>query len=437
MHRHSVRKAALAGAAGALIAGVLAGTPASATEGYFQHGYSAIQKAEGGAGVANPEEAMTLATNPAGLVDVGNSVEAGLSWFSPHRQYSVTPVTGPGGGFVAPVPAGGTVKSDWNNFAMPNIAYSSQINDHSAWGFAMYGNGGMNTNYPNVANGACAFFGGGSGVYCGGKAGVNLMQMFITAGYAWRSGNLSFGVAPTFTLQMFDAKGLIAFSGLSSSPGNMTSGKISYSYGGGVRVGAIWTLSPTFRLGLSGATPTWMSKFGKYKGLFADGGGFDIPANVTVGGAWDASPAVTLMLDYKHIFYSDVNSVGDSSSVPKPFGANGGPGFGWHDVDVIAFGANWKVAPGWTLRGGYAHNTNPIGAADVTLNILAPGVVTDHITAGVSAQVTDSSTIDLSGTYVPENSVSGPEVTPFGPTGRTIALSMYQYDVTVEWRYKL
>ena len=46
-------------------------------------------------------------------------------------------------------------------------------------------------------------------------------------------------------------------------------------------------------------------------------------------------------------------------------------------------------------------------------------------------------TIDLAGTYVPTNSVSGPEVTPAGPTGRTITLSMHQYDVTVEWRYKL
>ncbi len=434
MHEFSVRKAALAGAAGALIAGALAGTPALATEGYFQHGYSAIQKAEGGAGVANPEDAMTLASNPAGLVDVGNGVEVGLSWFSPHRKYSVS--AGPG--FVAPGDTGGGgVTSNWNNFAMPNVAYSDQLTDHSAWGLAMYGNGGMNTNYPNVANGICAFMGGGSGVYCGGKAGVNLMQMFITAGYAWRSGNLSIGVAPNLAIQMFDAKGLIAFSGLSSSPADMTSGKIDTSVGAGVRVGAIWAVSPSFRLAVAGATPTWMSKFSKYKGLFADGGGFDIPANVSVGAAWDATPVVTLMLDYKHIFYSDVNSVGDSSSVPKLFGANGGPGFGWKDVDVIALGASWKVAPTLALRAGYAHNSNPIGAADVTLNILAPGVVTDHITAGFSAQVTDNSTIDLAGTYVPTNSVSGPEVTPAGPTGRTITLSMHQYDVTLEWRYKL
>ena len=431
MQKSSVRTAALAGAVTAFIAGALSGTPARATEGYFQHGFSAIQKAEGGAGVANPEDVMTLAVNPAGLVDVGDGVEGGISLFSPRRQYSVPP----GMGFVAP----GTVNSNWNYFAIPNFGYSQQIDDHSAWGIAMYGNGGMNTNYPAAtANPACAAFGGGSGVYCDGKTGVNMVQMFIAAGYAWRAGNFSFGVAPTLALQMFDAKGLAAFSGLSSSPSNLTSGKISYSYGGGVRVGALWRVSPAFRLGLAGSMPMWTTEFQKYKGLFADRGGFNIPANVTVGAAWDVVPDVTLMLDYKRIFYSAVNSVGNSMFVPKPFGADNGPGFGWKDVNAVAFGANWRVNPVWTLRAGYAHNTNPVRSEDVTLNILAPGVVTDHITAGVSARVDAHSTIDLAASYMPTHSVSGPEVVPgLGPTGRTITLSMHQYDLTVEWRYEL
>lgn len=45
MQKSSVRTAALAGAVTAIIAGALSGTPARATEGYFQHGFSAIQKA--------------------------------------------------------------------------------------------------------------------------------------------------------------------------------------------------------------------------------------------------------------------------------------------------------------------------------------------------------------------------------------------------------
>ncbi len=412
----------------ATIAAVVgAGPKARATEGYFQHGYSAVQQSTAGAGTANPEDAMTVATNPAGLLSVGTGFEIGISLFSPHRRYSVPP----GFGFVAP----GTVTSTWNNFVIPNFAYSQQIDANSAWGIALYGNGGMNTDYAGfIANPACP---GGDGVFCGGKAGVNLSQMFISPSYARRFGNIAIGVAPVLAVQMFSAYGLGAFSPLSSSPSNLTDNGQAMSYGGGLRVGALLSVTPTLRFSVSGATPIWMTKFNKYQGLFADHGSFNIPANVGVGVAWDPAPDWTVMLDYKHIFYSDIKSISTPSAfVGAPFGSANGPGFGWHDVDVVAIGAEWRVDPAWTLRAGYAHNTNPISSSDVTLNILAPGVVTDHISAGFSYKVNQRSTIDFAGTYVPWHSVSGPEVVPgLGPTGRTIKLSMYQYDFTLAWRY--
>lgn len=428
MQGHNVRKAALATAMTVLMAGAFFGTPAQATEGYFQPGYSAIQKSLAGAGLANPEGAMAMAANPASLTSVGDQIEANLSWFSPTRKYTVTG----GPGFVAP----GTVKSGWDQFIIPGAAYTQQIDANSAWGINLHGHGGMNTNYPGgVSNPACGPF---SGVYCGGKAGVNLNQMFIQAGYARRIGNLQLGIAPTFVLQMFDAKGLAAFTAISASPGNMTNRHIDYSYGGGVSVGAIWTVAPNFRLALAGATPMWMSKLDKYKGLFAEQGGFDIPANVSVGAAWDVNPKWTLMLDYKHIFYSDVPSVGNATTfVGIPFGADKGPGFGWSDVDAVSIGAAWRPLPDWTFRAGYTHNTNPVGAKDVTLNILAPGIVTDHISAGFSHSYDSHNSLDMAIMYVPENTVSGIEVTPLGPNpGRTITLSMKQWDISVGYRYK-
>ncbi len=422
-----LKRAALSAAAGAALASALACEPAQATEGYFQPGYSAIQKSLAGTGVANPEDAMTLAVNPAGLASIGQEAQIGFSLFAPSREYTVTG----GPGFVAP----GTVKSGWDNFLIPGMAYSQPIDADSSWGIAMYGNGGMNTDYPaSTPNPACGPF---SGVYCGGKAGVNLNQLFVSAGYAWKSGDLSLGIAPIFALQMFSANGLGAFTAISASPANLTDNGIAYSYGGGVRAGAIWSVTPTLRLAVAGSTPMWMSDFSKYKGLFADGGAFDIPASFTAGVAWDASPDWTLMADYKHIFYSSIPSVGRSTMFTGiPFGAKGGPGFGWSDVDVFSFGAEWRAASDWTLRAGYAHNTNPVGPEDVTLNILAPGIVTDHISAGLSHKFDGNSSIDIAAMYVPTNSVSGIEVTPAGPNpGRSIQLSMHQWDFTVGYRY--
>lgn len=269
-------------AVGPAMTASLFGSPASATEGYFQQGYSAIQQSLGGADVANPEDPLAIAVNPAALTSVGTQLEIGASLFSPHRQYSVSP----GSGFVAP----GTVDSNWNYFGIPYLGYSGAIGANSAWGVALYGNGGMNTSYPAVFNPAC---GPGDGVFCGGKAGVNLEQLFISPAYAYRLGNVSIGLAPIFAVQTFNAKGLAAFSPISQSPGDLTNRGTDTSWGGGLRVGGLWSVLPNVRLALAGATPIWMTDFGKYSGLFAGQGSFDIPASVTAGGAWDVVPNVT------------------------------------------------------------------------------------------------------------------------------------------------
>ena len=52
-------------AAGVTAVAVLACAPAQATEGYFSHGFGAVNKSMAGAGVATGFDAMSQATNPA------------------------------------------------------------------------------------------------------------------------------------------------------------------------------------------------------------------------------------------------------------------------------------------------------------------------------------------------------------------------------------
>lgn len=418
----------------------LAGSGAQATEGYFQYGYGARQAALGGAGVADSRDAMSLSLNPAGLVDAGRQLQIGGALFAPFRSYGAT-----GTALVAP----GSFDSKSNYFVVPNIAYSSPIDLDSAWGFTLYGNGGMNTDWSAMANttGACLApppfgFGGKPGVFCGGRAGVDLMQAFMAAGYARRYGAFSFGVSPVFAIQRFKADGLFAFAPFSSNPTKLTDNGYSYSYGGGVRGGVEWSVAPNVRLGFSAQTPMWMTKFYRYSGLFAGFGRFDIPANLTAGVAWDVMPALTLMVDYKHIFYGSVASIANSSAITGPgvLGLGNGPGFGWKDVDAIKLGAEWRASPAWTLRAGYAHNTHPVQSTDVTFNILAPAVVTDHFTGGFAYKASPNSTIEFAAAYVPAHSVSGPERLgppfPVPTPGSNIDISMHQYQFTLGWTYQ-
>ena len=394
-----------------------------ATEGYFMHGYGARQTALAGAGVADSNDAMALSLNPAGIVDAPGELQIGASVLSPHRSF-----TGSGGPGFTP---GGEVKSGQNYTFIPNVAYARPLDDRSAFAVAVYGNG-VNTNYPEVANPAC---GEGSGVYCGGRAGVNLTQVFFALGYAHRiSDNLSLGLAPMFALQTFKADGLGAFAPFSSDPAHLSNNGLDTSTGFGLRIGAELALSPRFRLGAAYQSRFNMSRFEKYAGLFEGHGAFDIPSNWTLGAAFDVMPDITAMLDYRRIKYTDVPAAADASTKPAPLGSSGGPGFGWKDVGVAELGVEGKADARWTWRAGAAFNGTPIRSENVTLNILAPAVQKQHYTFGLTWRPAQSDGVDFAFMYSPSANVSGIEVTPNGPNpGHRIDLQMHQFEATLGW----
>ena len=63
-------------------------------------------------------------------------------------------------------------------------------------------------------------------------------------------------------------------------------------------------------------------------------------------------------------------------------GMEGGAGFGWKDMTVVKLGAQWEASHDWTLRLGYATGKQPIPASEVMFNLLAPGVIEQHVTLG-------------------------------------------------------
>ncbi|MGO4913908.1 OmpP1/FadL family transporter [Pseudogemmobacter sp. W21_MBD1_M6] len=411
---------AFAGLMALVAATVLSASGASATEGYFALGNDAVQRAQGGAGVAHSVNAMSATVNPAGIVDVGRELQLGLELFSPNRGFEAT-----GTGFVPAT----SLRSDKPLFPIPNFSYNMPLANGDVFNISAYGNGGMNTTYPVVSAGC-------GSVYCGGPAGVDLSQLFVSATYARKVGNLSFGISPTLAVQAFSAEGLAAFSGVSSDAAKLTDNGRDWSHGFGLKAGMQVDLSDTLHFGLAAQTKMKMSKFKKYAGLFEDGGSFDIPASFTVGVAWDARPDLTLMADYQRIFYSGVGAIGNAGNA-GPLGAKGGAGFGWDDIGIIKLGAEWRKSDRMTWRAGYAYSENPIGPEDVTLNIIAPGVVQHHLTVGGSYSQNQRDSFDFAVTYAVPNSVSGPEVTPAGTTpGSSIKIDMHQVSATLGWSRK-
>ncbi|WP_210432321.1 OmpP1/FadL family transporter [Iodidimonas gelatinilytica] len=400
--------------------------PALATNGYFQNGYGAKTKALGGAGVAAGQDALTLALNPAGLIKLDNGLDLGFSMFSPQRA-----VTASGGGDFG-FPPDGRVESGNELFVIPHFGVSYRLDDKNSVGFAIYGNGGMNTEFPafdrQCPDPASGAVGPGSGLFCAGAAGVDLIQLFFAPGYAHQvTDRISIGISPIFSVQRFEAEGIGSFAALSSAPDRLSNQSADYAFGAGFRLGAQMALTDRLEFGISYVSRIYMDKFEKFSGLFADQGGFDIPPALTAGLAFKASDHLMLYGDYQRIWYSNIRSIGNPFASTQPLGAQDGPGFGWRDVDVARFGAEWAINDQWALRAGYAYNDQPVQPSEVLFNILAPGVVRHHITAGLSRTLFGSVTGHLGGMYAPESSVSG--ANPLNPA-QQIRLEMHQFELT-------
>ena len=367
---------------------------ANATDGYFVNGMGAKAKGAGGVAIAMPEDAVAMAANPAAATELGERLDIGVEVFVPSRGAQIS---GNGAGLNGSWSGNGA-----NPFVLPEVAYVRPLGDRFAAGIVITGNGGMNTNYDSNP---FASFG------ARGEAGVNLRQIFITPTLAARIGEgHSIGVSPIVVLQSFSMTGIQPFTAASSAPARMTNNGDDWSAGTGFRVGYLGHFGPSVSVGAFYQSKVWAGRFDKYAGLFADGGDFDVPASWGFGVSIKASDRLTLGADYKRIEYSDVPSVGNPLSplfAGVPFGAKKGPGFGWQDVDVVKFGAVYRASDKLTLRAGYGRSDNPVPKSQTFMNLLAPGVVTDHFTAGATVKLNEK--FELSGyvMHAPRNQVRG------------------------------
>jgi long-chain fatty acid transport protein len=414
-----MRKATTAALAAALVLAFSA-APAFATNGYFAHGYGTHYKGMAGAGAALHLNSHAPATNPAAAAFLGPRWDASLSLFNPNRSYSVTgnPSGYPGTFGLTP----GTVESDSRYFPVPAFGGNWNAGENGAFGLALYGNGGMNTNWPT------------STFYAGTPTGVNLSQMFVAPTYA---GKHALGLTAIGAMQWFKAEGVGSFAPFSSAPLKLSNNGNSYSYGAGVRVGYLGEWSRYFSFGASYQTKIWMSKFDDYAGLFAEQGDFDIPANWVAGIAIKPTQKVDIAIDVQQVLYSNVASVSNPllpNLVQTRLGTDGGAGFGWKDVTTVKGGVQLRAGEGWTWRAGYSHGGQPIPSSEVLFNILAPGVIEQHLTFGFSKMISKTQEISFAAMRAFSHAVKG--ANPLEVPGlQTIELKMDQWNFELGWSF--
>lgn len=423
------------------VAGLAMPGLASATNGYFSHGYGMTAKGMGGAATAMSKDTFGGANNPASMVWVGDRMDIGVDWFRPIRSASRS---GSGNGLD------GSADSGSNDFLIPEFGYNMMMGEKMSLGVTVYGNGGMNTDYqPGQITGGgsavCGAFGvpgTGQNLLCGsGKLGIDLMQLVIAPTWAYKVNEKnSIGVSPLIGYQRFKAEGLQGFQGFTATgtTNNLTNQGYDSAYGFGVRLGYMGKLNDMVSVGAAYSSKIAMSKFDKYKELFAEQGDFDMPENWNLGIAIKANPKTTVALDYQRINYSGVNAVGNPSTNTATLGSDNGRGFGYSDVDVVKLGVEYAYSEKLMLRAGYSHTNNPISPRDVTFNIIAPAVIQDHYTLGFTYGLDKDSEITMAYMHAAENSVTGASLftsVGAGPSGNE-TIKMYQDSLGIAYGKK-
>ncbi len=350
----------------ALIAIAAASGSAFATNGYFSHGYGMKAKGMAGVGIALPQDGLAAATNPAGMVMVGDRLDLGVDWFKPNR-----------GATIAGTAVGIDGSYDGNgdsSFLVPEFGYNKMLGWDMSVGVSVYGNGGMNTKYntsPFVP------------LTGQNPAGVNLEQLFIAPTFAMKlNKDHALGVSIVMAYQTFGATGLQPFAAGSLHTGSVTNRGNDHSTGWGLRLGWTGQVSENVTLGATYASKI-KGKFNDYKGLFAEEGRFDIPENYGIGIAVKATPTLTVAADIQQINYGSVKAIANPNcGAGCTLGTSGGSGFGWRDMTVYKLGVSYELSKDMTLRAGVSTNRQPIPARETFFNILAPGVVENHLTLG-------------------------------------------------------
>ena len=395
---------------------------ALATDGYLSSGYGVKQLGRGGTGVALPEDSLAAATNPAGMVFVGDRFDIGASYFRPVRSGSINGNQLPPG---YPNINGSYDASRVRYFVIPELGYNKMLGSNMSLGISMYGNGGMNTSYFKAIP-----LLGTSG------PGVDLQQMFIAPTFAVKvNRHNAVGVSLNIGYEMFKAYGLenFASSAFSIDPAHVTNRGYDATEGLGVRVGWLGEVRKNLSLGATYQSRTYMGKLSLYRGLFAEQGAFDIPANFSAGFAFSGLRKTTIAFDVERILYSDVKAIANLGSNQALLGSNNGPGFGWHDITAPKVGVEYQVNSKLTLRGGYNHSGVPFSNTQTFFNLLAPGIVQSHATTGATWSLGNGKELSFAYFHAFQKTISGVNSIPPSAGGGNANLRMSEDSIGISF----
>ncbi|MDP2806459.1 MAG: outer membrane protein transport protein [Gallionellaceae bacterium] len=393
-----------------LSAGVLVSPMAYATNGDEMMAVGSQSTALGGTGVANYMGADSVWANPGMLgKSKGSEVTGGVVAFTPK-------VSNTG------MPGGSAADSGANPSYIPDVSFSSRINDNMSYGVAMAGIAGMGVDYTAAT----------ASTHIRAKSDLSILRVMPTLAY--NGTGYGVGMSPIFQ------SGALRLSYVSSTTVNGT-GKYESSTGYGYSVGGYFDVMPTLTVAASYQSEI-AAKYGTQ--LYDAGVGFNLtgasafgndlnqPAVTKAGIAYTVADSITLTADYKLIQWGQAKGYKD---------------FNWKDQTVAAIGVKY-AGSGYWLGLGYNSANDPISslpaasgaaaeyknaAVNFFNNMFFPAIVTNSMTFGGGYDISKEFAVEVAAVVTPEVTKKV-DVMNFGGTNTT-KHSQSSYSASLRYKF--
>jgi long-chain fatty acid transport protein len=311
---------------------------------------------------------------------------------------------------------------------MPQLGFKKKINQKIDASLSVYAFSGINTDWPrnNTSFGDP------------GRMGIDYSQILAVPSMSYKLNSMhALGIAPMLGFQRIRLRGLQNFQSSSIvDPSKVTNNGYSYAYGVGVRVGWQGKFNECMQGGLTYSTKTHMTKFNKYKGLLA-GGRIDVPSVISAGLKFNTNKDLILATDYERIQYRNIPALHNPFGNPFNFGdKNSGAGFGWRNISVYKFGAEYLYNHCNKIKAGISMSRKPYDNTQMDFNIIAPAVTQWHFMLGFAHKLHDKSELSFVYMHAFKTKLTGNS--RLGGTSNlgTVQHSMYQHLLGVAYEWK-
>lgn len=135
------------------------------------------------------------------------------------------------------------------------------------------------------------------------------------------------------------------------------------SFGTGMRIDTLQRVTPQLSVSAGYQSRVNMDAFNSYRGVYADAGDFDIPAQTSFGVSYALTPSLSADVGVDRMEYSDIKPF-TSTGLPLRFlallGDGLSPNFAWRDLTVYSAGWSWRNNVMGELRFRYTTRQQPL-----------------------------------------------------------------------------